>query len=452
MNEEMWHGGGASSAALHGAVVPTFVGILAYSAFAQGGYYLRQAAVAAAGLVVLAAFVRRLERPVAHGALAFAALAGALVASGIAAGWPSDIWRPLATLVAAGAALILTRAVLRAGEGDRLLGAIAWFAAGIALLGLAGVALHWFPWAMKAQGLWRTSSTLTYANSAAALLTLALPAPLVLLLRNPNASIHRLQAFVISVAAITTLSRGGAVGFVALVAILGAFGGGPILRRLVRPGLGALAASVAFLPSIASTNPRPGLALAGLVCGAVVAAAPVRLPVSGRRALAAGVAVTVVALSMPALATSENAAQFVASRISGRSDDRTMYWRASLDTALAHPVLGTGPGTYRGIVRDDNRFLLVFYVHNEYLQAMAETGLVGLASILIAIAVFAAWALRRRPSRGVHERAVWAAAVAAGTAFCVHGFFDFMWRVPAVVLLAFVWLAFAVDSKERNRV
>jgi O-antigen ligase/polysaccharide polymerase Wzy-like membrane protein len=434
---------------LDDAVVPAFVGLLAYSAFAQGGYYIRQAVVVAAGLLVLAVLVRRLERPVAPGVAGFAMLGGALLASGIAAGWPWDVWRPIATLVAAGATLVLTRAILRSGEGDRLLGAIAWFATGIAVLGLVGVALHWFPWAMKAQGLWRMSSTLTYSNAAAALLTLALPAPLVLALRRPGA-LHRLQAFAISAALITTLSRGGAVGAVAMIAVLAACGGGQILAQLIRPGLGALAASVAMVPTIASTTPRPALAFAGLCAGGALAAVPLRLSIPARRTVAVALAVAVAALAMPALAASENAGQFVASRISRSSDDRTMFWRASLDTALQHPVLGTGPGTYRGLVRDKDRFLLVFYVHNEYLQAMAETGLVGLASILIAIAVFAGWAWRRRPGRSSPERAVWAAAVAAGTAFCVHGFFDFMWRVPAVVLLAFVWLAFAVDSKERN--
>lgn len=135
------------------------------------------------------------------------------------------------------------------------------------------------------------------------------------------------------------------------------------------------------------------------------------------------------------------------SRISRQSDDRTIFWRASIDQAMEHPVLGTGPGTYRGVVRDGKRFLLVFYVHNEYLQAMAETGLVGLGSLLVAIAIFAGWAWRRRPAIRTSERAVWAVACAAGTAFCVHGFFDFMWRVPAVVLLAFVWLAVAIESR-----
>ncbi|MGH2830006.1 MAG: O-antigen ligase family protein [Actinomycetota bacterium] len=435
-------------ATLQGAVVPAFVGVLAYSAFAQGSYYLRQIAFVAGGLVVVAAVARRMPRPIAPAAVALGILGGALVASAAAAGWPDAAWGPGLTLVAAAATFVLARSAIRAGEGDRLLGAIAWIATSIAIIGLAGLALHASPWAMKAQGLWRTSSTLTYSNSAAALFTLAMPAPLVLLLRRPSA-LHRLQAFAIATGAVTTLSRGAAVGAIALLAVLTAFGR-PVLARLIRPGLGALVASIGLLPSIASSTPRTPLALLALAAGAAVAGVPLSLSVRMRRVAAAAVALSVVVLAVPALSASENAAQFLRSRISRQSDDRTIFWRASLNTALEHPVLGTGPGTYRSIVRDGERFLMVFYVHNEYLQALAETGFVGLGAILGAIGVLAGWAWRRRPPPGTDARAIWAAAVAAGAAFCVHGFFDFMWRIPAVVLPAFVWLAFAVESKGRN--
>lgn len=435
------------SVALGGASIPALAGILAYSAFAQGGYYGGQAIVIAVAATVAAVAVR--TRPPAWILGIVALPAAGLVASAAANGWPRVAWQPAATLLAAAGLLHVARSAVRAGETDRLLRAIAWIATAVAVTGMIGVAYHLVPWGLRSQMLFRASSTLTYANAMAAFLTLALPAPLILSLRRDSA-LHRLQTFAIAAGIAATLSRGGFIGCVALLASVLIAGGRPMIARLLRPGLGAVVAALGMLPSIASWHPRTAQSLAGIAVGALIAGVPLRLKPAIRRGLAIAVVAGIGVAAVPALAAAESPGQIFVSRLSSNSDDRTIFWTAGLRQAAERPVFGTGPGTYRGILKDRGRLLMVFYVHNEYVQIFAETGLAGLATVLAAIALFAGALWRRRPPPGTHERIVWAAAFAAGAAFAVHGFFDFMWRIPAVVLLAFVWLAIGLEQKERN--
>lgn len=429
------------------ASIPALAGLLAYSAFAQGGYYGGQALIIAIATTVLALAVR--TRPPAWIVGVLAIPAAGMLLSAAANGWPRVAWQPAATLLAAGCVLHVARAAAAAGQTDRLLRMLAWIATAVAITGLIGVAYHLVPWGLRSQMLFRAASTLTYSNATAAFLTLALPAPLILSLRKDTV-VHRLQTFAIAAGIAATLSRGGFVGAVAMLAVLMVAGGRPLIARLIRPGLGAVVAGVGMLPSIASWHPRTAQALAGIAVGAIIAGVPLRLKPALRRGLAIAVVAGIGVAAVPALAAAESPAQIFVSRLSSNSDDRTIFWTAGLRQAAEHPVFGTGPGTYRGILKDRGRLLMVFYVHNEYVQIFAETGLVGLASVLAAMIAFAVALWRRRPPAGTSARILWAAAFAAGAAFAVHGFFDFMWRIPAVVLPAFVWLAIGLEQKGRN--
>lgn len=441
---------GFGSAPLSGArpasgalVLPGFAALLGYATFAQGAFYWPQALTLALGSAALGWASRRaLGREVAAPALAFTALGAGLVASAAANGWPAGTRLPLAGLVTAAGALAAARSLVIAGERDRIIETLSVLGAVVGTVGLLGLAFHAFPWAMEAQGIWRASSTLTYANAAGAMLALMLPATLVLL-RNRTTPASRIAAYLTVAGMLATLSRGALLGVVAMLAILAALGEGSLLRALARPGAGAILALAALMPSVAG-GASPILGLAGIVGGAAIAAYPLRgaRRERHRRALArvaAGAAAA--ALVGAAVLAASGGGRAVGSR--ALSEDRLRFWRGSIAAASEHPVFGTGPGTYRLTEIRGGRQFIVRYAHNEYLQALVETGAVGLAAILAAVALLGAWAWRARPAGT--ERTYWAVGIAACSAFLVHGFFDFMWRLPALIAVAFTWLALAAS-------
>jgi O-antigen ligase len=129
-------------------------------------------------------------------------------------------------------------------------------------------------------------------------------------------------------------------------------------------------------------------------------------------------------------------------RLTLSTTDRARVWTQTLESAT-DPWFGSGPGTYllRGSV--DGLPTRTTFAHNEYLQTYVETGAVGLASVVVAIALISSvvWRARRRDP-------VWAAAAGALTAFAVHSGFDFLWRIPALTGIAFALIALAAAPPE----
>jgi O-antigen ligase len=115
------------------------------------------------------------------------------------------------------------------------------------------------------------------------------------------------------------------------------------------------------------------------------------------------------------------------------SPDRTGALHAALRLVAQQPLTGTGPGQadlrWKG---HDHGTQLFVYVHNEYLQVAAELGLVGLVLLAVLLAAIIRMLWRARPT--ARESATWAGVVAAAAAFAVHSGFDFVWRLPAIVL------------------
>ncbi len=70
---------------------------------------------------------------------------------------------------------------------------------------------------------------------------------------------------------------------------------------------------------------------------------------------------------------------------------RVLLWKSAWQMFLAHPWLGAGPGAFSDVYpkyRDSSLWLYATpFAHNEYLQILAEAGLLGLASFLWLAAV-----------------------------------------------------------------
>jgi hypothetical protein len=119
----------------------------------------------------------------------------------------------------------------------------------------------------------------------------------------------------------------------------------------------------------------------------------------------------------------------------GRSD----FWRVAIDGFEEKPVLGSGAGTYQ-FTWDQLRSIqhTVHDAHSLYLEAFSELGLVGgvlvLAMVLFLLWVgFSAW----RAARGA-ERELYAALLAACTAFAVGAAIDWFWEIPGLGAVFFL--------------
>lgn len=109
---------------------------------------------------------------------------------------------------------------------------------------------------------------------------------------------------------------------------------------------------------------------------------------------------------------------------------RAEYWRIAWHDVEAHPLLGSGAGTYElHWYRERPNTYGARDAHELYLEALAEVGPLGLALLLLALAPPLAAA--RRPRSGLV-----AAATAAYCAYLAHAAVDWDWEVPTVTLTA----------------
>ena len=196
-----------------------------------------------------------------------------------------------------------------------------------------------------------------------------------------------------------------------------------------------------MLPSTVAGSPtRQALPLGCAVLGAVTVVAYARRP--GRPAghlLLAGAAVAVAALLALHPARLTDAVDRVRTvRLSATSTDRNDEWRATLRLAGQRPIAGIGPGQFSLHYRSTaGPMVSDKYAHNEYLQLLAEEGAIGLillAGGIIGVLLGLVGQVRRHRSGAV-------GALAALVALLVHSSFDFLWHIPAVVLLPVTLLA-----------
>jgi O-antigen ligase len=129
---------------------------------------------------------------------------------------------------------------------------------------------------------------------------------------------------------------------------------------------------------------------------------------------------------------------------------RLGHAEAAVRMAIAHPLTGTGPGSYRWasmeVYRDDTN--LTASAHNEYLEAFGETGLLGGLPVAAA-ALGAAWVVVLTVARpgsitgqsGRARRIGLLAACGVVTVLGVHAGADFDWDYALLAVLLAVGVA-----------
>ena len=113
------------------------------------------------------------------------------------------------------------------------------------------------------------------------------------------------------------------------------------------------------------------------------------------------------------------------------SNGRIDLWHAAWHEARAHPVFGGGSGSYQQWwLAHRSAPVKVENAHNLYLETLAELGPVGLALLLVALALPLAAAI------GARRHPLAAAALGGYIALLVHAVADWDWQLPAVVVAA----------------
>ena len=132
------------------------------------------------------------------------------------------------------------------------------------------------------------------------------------------------------------------------------------------------------------------------------------------------------------------------------SDRRVSIYRDSLHIVRDHPWTGTGLGTLETVFpRYESHFdgLVVDHAHNDYLELLAETGLIG-GVCMLAFVVLLAWRglsnLRRANSPAC--RAIYSGAVVACAGLLTHSMVDFNLHIPSNALLFLLLAAMATSG------
>jgi len=114
--------------------------------------------------------------------------------------------------------------------------------------------------------------------------------------------------------------------------------------------------------------------------------------------------------------------------LSGSAGFRSEYFRVAWRMVERQPVLGEGAGSYeRWWLQDRHTATDVTNAHNLYLETLAELGPIGLALLLLGLAV---------PLAGPQARDSVAPAIfGAYVVFLAHVALDWDWQIPAVTLV-----------------
>jgi O-antigen ligase len=234
------------------------------------------------------------------------------------------------------------------------------------------------------------------------------------------------------------VNRNHFAGFVELILPLSLV---PLFLGKVRPERQPIVGLFAVLPvgALFLSASRGGLVSLGVELSVLVVLLLLRRAI-GRHLFAVGAVLLVAVLLVSWLGVRQilqrfSSLQSLEVTAGKRASMRRDSWRIFLD----HPVTGTGLGTLQ-IVYPAYETLydgkIVNHAHNDYLEALAETGLVGGLCCAWFIGVLFFESLRRlRELRNSFAGALQLSGLTACSGFLVHSLVDFNLHIPANALL-----------------
>lgn len=338
----------------------------------------------------------------------------------------------------------------------------------VGIIGLLAIAWEAYPLAMKEEGLWRTSSTFTYANAAGSYFLLTFPLAFV----SYSYASSRWQrllfgffSYIILLSLILTHSRSTLLALTVTLPIflIPAHSRIRNLRSILILFFSTTLGLIFFLsPSFSSVGYlwiRGAVML--IIMPVILAIMLIRLIVLDQDTqvalLTAGespmptrfpkrlVSLLVIFSLLLLVYASFHfglLGVFVKRFSSGGGYVYRMRgWSNTWQMIKMRPIVGSGLGTYSKIYQNLSPNWFLRYAHNEYLQMLAETGIVGFipfVGLLVAIilSVYKIAFTQRHSTTWPIELGLFASIVG----FLLQSSFDFLWHIPALVITFFALL------------
>lgn len=221
---------------------------------------------------------------------------------------------------------------------------------------------------------------------------------------------------------------------------------GPGKFRMLLPASPYLLGSASVVAAACFSLSRTGvvLVLLSLVVLTAVAAVRFRLSRTQWLGLCGGVLVAIPLVVI--LAPGRLVDRFA--QLPGSGEDRRLLWSQALNVIADFPWTGCGLGAYRDIWMSHKTSMPLWetdFVHNDYLQLLAEFGVVGCLIGLAMLAMIAICAVRARR----HRDLAIAGAVSLA-AILLHSLDDFNLYIPANAMLV-AWVAGMIAGLERRQ-
>jgi O-antigen ligase len=210
--------------------------------------------------------------------------------------------------------------------------------------------------------------------------------------------------------------------------------------------------SVLFIPAVVVM-----LAIAAMLWFLKLPKIPSRLYRVGWYALLiASIAAFVIALPRLAASTGNSTLGQLSQILKGNISDsfgsnRVYVWRKSLPMAMEHPIFGVGPDCFEWQFNSqfyEESFAINGYgfeePHNEYIQFLVDTGVLGLAAMLAFFALIL-WAARRKL-----DKPIAIAVFFAMIGFLVQAFFNFATPLAHPIVWA-MWGVLGAEVCGRGR-